>query len=109
MPNDDTETAKRKQLHSVLCDILGSDYVYFQPPETVKMHYPCFVYERSGDNNILADNIPYLKYIEYEVEYVSQKPDSDIFTKIFSRFNWIRYARHYVADNLHHDVFYVNY
>jgi len=31
---------RRIQLHEILCDVLGTRNVYFQPPESVDMNYP---------------------------------------------------------------------
>ncbi len=39
-----------------LVSLLGSDNVYFQPPPTVKMQYPCIVYKRDYLNTEFADN-----------------------------------------------------
>ena len=49
---------KRTDLHEILKEILGSDNVYFQPPESYKMEYPCIVYERSALTTRFADNNP---------------------------------------------------
>ena len=39
---------RRLLFHEVLCEVLGSRNVYFQPPESVKMCYPAIVYARNG-------------------------------------------------------------
>ena len=39
-----TTTERRLELHEILCTILGSRNVYFQPPESIKMNYPAIVY-----------------------------------------------------------------
>lgn len=47
---------RRPELGRIFRDILGSDHVYFQPPETVKMKYPAIKYERSDMEIMHADN-----------------------------------------------------
>ena len=37
---------RRLQLHEELCSVLGSRNVYFQPPETIKLTYPCIIYSK---------------------------------------------------------------
>ena len=94
----------RANLHDLLVEILGSENVYFQPPESIKMRYPCIVYSLSDMEAENADNIKYLKIKKYMVTYVHVNPDSDIPDKLFELLHCV-YNRHYVSDNLNHDVF----
>ena len=32
-----TNLDRRMELHQILCNLLGTAYVYFQPPESIKM------------------------------------------------------------------------
>lgn len=96
--------ADRLDLHEILCDALGSRNVYFDPPESVKMQYDAIRYSRSNIENTYANNSAYLQRNRYEVIVIYRDPDSDIPGKI-SRLPLCRHDRHYVADNLHHDVF----
>ena len=98
----------RIELDSLLKNILGSDYVYFQPPSTVKMSYPAIVYSRAGINNTHADNKVYKQDLSYELTVIDKDPDSVIVTKI-SQLPKCRWNRHYKADNLNHDVFILYY
>lgn len=96
--------ASRLELHEVLCKILGSRNVYFQPPASVKMQYPAIVYERSDIENVFANNNPYLQSLVYEVTVIDKNPDSEIVTEI-SKLPMCRFDRHFAVDNLNHDVF----
>lgn len=40
--------ANRLNLHEEFATLLGSNNVYFQPPESVKLNYPCIKYSRVG-------------------------------------------------------------
>ena len=51
---------QRSDFQTVLESIPGVEKVYFQPPESVKLVYPCILYEYSRASHIYADNITYL-------------------------------------------------
>lgn len=97
----------RLELHEILCEALGSRNVYFQPPESIKMKYPAIVYSRSDILNDFADDIQYMTSKEYLITVIDKDPDSEIPDKI-SKLPLCRYDRHYIADNLNHDVFTIN-
>ena len=94
----------RLELHEELCELLGSRNVYFQPPESVTMKYPCIRYRRYAIDNVSADNIPYVQFYGYELTVIDKNPDSEI-VKAVSKLPSCRFNRHYYADNLNHDVF----
>ena len=94
----------RSNLHAELCAVLSSPHVYFQPPESIKMVYPCVVYERSGINTRFADDKPYAHKKKYTVTIIDKNPDSQIPDRM-AALPLCSFDRHFVADNLHHDVF----
>jgi len=96
--------AQRLQLHSLLKTILGSDNVYFQPPASLSMKYPCIMYRRDSDKTIFSDNLVHNRRIRYQVTYIDKNPDSAIPESI-AQLPLCRFDRFYVADNLNHDVF----
>lgn len=96
--------SKRLYLQSLLEKTLGSENVYFQPPESVKMQYPAIVYYRSGINNTPADDTVYRQTQSYTVTVIDRKSDSVVVDKV-SLLPKTRWDRHYVSSNLHHDVF----
>ena len=99
-----TVTEKRIELHNILCDILGSSNVYFQPPESIKMKYPAIVYGVNYVDNKHADNSVYKQEREYSVTVIDRDPDCEISVAI-SRLPRCRYERSYAADNLNHFVY----
>lgn len=99
---------KRLEFHEKLVEILGSRNVYFQPPESVKLNMPCIIYNRNDVDVKYADDQVYLKNISYQVIYVDKNPDSAIIDKLIE-FRYSRYLRHYISDNLNHDVFIIKY
>lgn len=96
--------ARRLELQAILTDILESNNVYFQPPPTVQMEYPCIVYHRDYVQTDYADDIPYKQRKRYLVTVIDRDPDSDIPDKI-GTLPLCVYDRFYTAENLNHDVY----
>lgn len=96
--------ASRLDLHEILCSILGSRNVYFQPPESIKLEYDCIIYSRKNIDNVFADNSVYRQHDSYEVIIIYEDPDSEIPRKL-SLLPMCSFDRHYTSDNLNHDVF----
>jgi hypothetical protein len=78
--------------------------VYFQPPETVKITYPCIIYERSDIRTDYADNNPYSLKKEYTITVIDKNPDS-LIPDMIALLPTASFDRHFTADNLNHDVF----
>ena len=95
---------RRIQLHQILVDLLGSTNVYFQPPSTVQMKFPCIIYSRDARDEKFADNILYLGKDRYLISVVDKNPDSDIPDKV-GALPLTSFSQHYVVDNLNHDVY----
>lgn len=98
-------TDRRPQLHQILEELLGSENVYFQPPESRRLTYPCVVYSRENGDIQFADNRAYTYEMRYQITYIDEDPDSDFHIRLISRFPKCTYDRHYTADNLNHEVF----
>lgn len=95
----------RQQLSEILNKIMGvSKRVYFQPPATIKMSYPCIIYKLDDIDTTFADNNPYSLMKKYVVMAVTTDPDSDLPMKI-AQLPMCTMNRIYAADNLYHYVF----
>lgn len=120
---------RRLLLHETLCNVLSSfgiwfwdpfnfeteslqdaidnearKHVYFDPPEGFRMAYPCIVYRRSKIDSQYANNQAYRTVKKYEVTVIDKDPDSMISDKI-AMLPQCCHDRNFVNDNLHHDVF----
>lgn len=95
---------RRIELQTLLEKILGSRNVYFQPPESIKLKYPCIIYEREDENVKFADDLNYSRTKLYTVTVIDKNPDSDIPDKI-SDLAYCIFQRHFTSDNLNHDVY----
>ena len=96
--------ARRLDLQVKLESILGSRNVYYQPPANVQMKYPAIVYNRDYDSTQHGDNLAYRRTKRWQVTFISQDPDSPTKDRI-EDLPMCRFARHFSADNLNHDVY----
>lgn len=94
----------RIDLQKILEDILGSKHVYFQPPETVKMEYPCIVYHLISGTTQFADNNPYHFHKRYQILVIDRNPDSKILDRI-ATLPMCVFDRFYTTHNLNHYAF----
>lgn len=94
----------RLELQSILTALLGSNHVYFQPPPTVQMTYPCIVYKRDFQATRFADDKPYKHNKRYLVTVIDRNPDSGI-PDLVAELPLCVFDRFYTADDLNHDVF----
>lgn len=95
--------ADRLELHSVLQELLGSSNVYYQPPESIKMQYDAIRYSKKTIDSKYANDRKYSLIDCYEIIVISRLPDNPAIKKLLS-LPYCSYDRHYIADNLHHDV-----
>jgi hypothetical protein len=94
--------APRLLLHQLLETLV--DHVYFQPPATISIQYPCIIYRRDFADSKYADNLPY-KYLQrYQVMVIDTDPDSVIVPKVANLPTSV-FNRYYATEGLNHDVF----
>ena len=94
----------RLELQTLFEELLGSRNVYYQPPESIKMSYTAIKYSRSDVDVRHADDTAYSKMTKYEVIVIAKNPDDPVIEKILD-LPYCSYDRHYVSDNLYHEVF----
>lgn len=94
----------RLKLHEILVRELGYPNVYYQPPETMKMAYPCIVYQRAADSTSYADNRVYRRKRRYDLTIIDKNPDSEIPDRI-CELPMCKLDRCYTSDNLNHYAF----
>lgn len=95
--------ARDQNLHSKFEELLGSKNVYYQPPPSVMMSYPCIRYMKKRPSVKHADDKKYLKRNCYEVTVISRLPDDPVIDKLMD-LPYCTFDRHYESDNLNHDV-----
>lgn len=95
----------RLELDDELRLLLGNSHTYFDPPESIKMKYPCFVYSMDDMDQKWANNHHYLDKNRYSITYITKDVESDIAKRFFEAFPASSFERKYSADNLWHYVF----
>lgn len=95
--------ASREELHTKLKELLGSDHVYYQAPEDLKMEYPCIRYSKTNIMSIHADNMKYSNHRCYEIIVIDKRPDNVVIDKILE-LPYSLHNRHYVSNELNHDI-----
>lgn len=99
---------RRLKLHQILVDILGSNHVYFQPPASVKLVYPCIIYQYETGDTQFADDQAYIFVRKYQIQVIDPNPDTEIPDKIAQLPRCLN-DRNYTADNLNHYTFNIYY
>lgn len=94
----------RLNLQTTLVSLPGIAKVYFQPPETVKLDYPCIIYSLADIEAEYADDIKYHKERKYSLILIDRNPDTPLVESI-SELPYCSFDRYYTADNLNHWVF----
>lgn len=95
--------ASRFELQLLLEDLLGSENVYYQPPESLKMNYPAIVYSKSNIRSRFANDAGYSHLKSYSITVIDKMPDNSVIDKLM-RLPYCSYDRQYKSDNLNHDV-----
>lgn len=99
---------RRLELHQILTDVLGSKNVYFQPPASMHLKYPCIIYQYETGDTQFADDLPYIFVRKYQIQVIDPNPDTEIPDKI-TRLPRCLNDRNYTADNLNHYTFNIYY
>lgn len=96
----------RSDLHTLLLEICEN--VYFQPPPSIKLAYPCIRYNRDYAFTDFANNNPYSYTKRYLVTVIDRDPDSEL-PALVKELPGCVFDRFYAADNLNHDVFRISF
>jgi hypothetical protein len=95
---------QRLKLSAKLHEALGSDNVYFEPPESKKLDYPCIIYQRAKIDKTEADNTAYLLFQRFTVTHITKRVDSPVVDELLKIKN-CEHDRDFKVDDLYHYVF----
>lgn len=100
---------KRTDLHDVFIGVLGTtdqspSRVYFQPPATIELVYPCIIYKQDGRKNFFSNGKTYVKMNRYTVTVVDEDPDSEIRDKVLD-LPFCSQNTSFAVDGLNHSVY----
>lgn len=99
---------RRPELHNLLCELLGSRHVYYQPPTGTKLQYPCIVYNLDAADDMHANDHIYLRLYRYSLTYITKDPDDPMRDKI-DDLQYCSFNRFFVSDNLNHYTYTIYY
>ena len=108
-PTKDRQIKFDGLLREVLQETVGVVNIYYEPPNGFQIKYPCIIYEKDTSDHKYADNYVYRFVQAYQVKYISKKPDNEVVAALQRKFQNCKYGRHFVMDNLHHDVVIIYY
>lgn len=95
--------SNRLELSAILRELLGSDNVYYNPPESKKMEYDAIRYSKKDIESRYANDAAYSLLHCYEITVISRKADPEVVDKLL-RLPYCSFDRYYPANNLHHSV-----
>lgn len=96
--------ASRLELQKIFDEIPNIKKVYFQPPLSVKLEYPCIVYKLDNIDSKYANNSMYFNMKRYQITIIDKNPDSNIPDNIM-KLQMCNFDRAFSSDNLNHWVF----
>lgn len=94
----------RTDFQTLLESTLGHRRVYFQAPEATRLQPPYVVYDRESVDSDHADDIRYRSKIRYNVQLISNKADDPAWEQLHN-LPYSSFDRHYISEQLHHDIF----
>lgn len=99
----------RIELHNKFLEKLDISNRYFQPPESIKLKYPCILYDLYRVNQRFADDSNYRIMPCYSVTIIDKSTDIDWIKKMLESFKYCSLERVYNSDNLVHYSFVLYY
>lgn len=94
----------RLELHTLLKGIPSVKDAYYQPPENLKLEFPCILYRKDSENTRYANNDKYLNKNRYLITIIDRSPESSI-PEGLKIFPYCSFNRQYTKDNLNHYVY----
>lgn len=99
---------KRLKLHQKLSGIASSVSdnckVYFQPPEKLKLEYPCIIYKLERVNTTHASNSNYKRNYQFQVMFISRKARLDV-VELIEDLEWCTLSNVNTSDGLYQYTF----
>ena len=94
----------RVELDTILRTTLGTTNVYFDPPESFKLKYPCIVYSLGGHTERKAENQTDIGLKRYTLLYITKDAD-DPMVDTLEDLEYCHLNRPYASDGLFHYAF----
>lgn len=82
--------------------------VYYQPPASKTLQYPCIVYSREDVDSNYANDKVYFSRQNWQLKCISPDSEWDVPKKLLEDIEYISFDRTYPADDLYHTIFTLN-
>ena len=92
-----------ESLQKLLEKLFECRHVYFQPPENLTMEYPAIRYSINDIDSKYANNKMYVGMKCYDIVVIDKDEDNPVIEKLLE-LPYASFNRHYVSDNLNHDI-----
>ena len=98
---------KWERLRDELYSLDISNNVYYNPPTSIRMSYPCFRFAENNTYTIRADNVAYLNHRRWVITYITTDEEEveTVINRMLNHFMMCNNETVYKADNLIHIVF----
>ena len=96
------------KLRQIFAGIIESDNVYFNPQDSIRLKYPCIIFNEAPGSIVRADNELYKFVRKYEFKYITKDPDETMVDKLL-KLPMCSPGRIYASDNLYHYTFIIYY
>lgn len=96
---------EQKSKISQLLHTLPVKDVIFQPSESVKLKYPCVLYDFNGYKDFFGNDGRHIVRERYTVKHIYKDPTENLRTTIRGLFVYVDFDRTFINDNLYHDVY----
>lgn len=100
----------RLELQTLLEDMIAKyvtgskQHVWFQPPSSVYLAYPCIIYNLSGKDSLHADNQKYRTFNKYTVTVIGHDPEFSLLADL-EEMQYCSFDRQFSIDGLYHTTY----
>ena len=96
-----------EDVRDILYTINNTKNVYYDPPTSIQMKFPCFRFNMNNTDVKFADNFAYLRTKRWTVTYITRDvEDIDPVVKgMLDTFKYCSQETQFKSDNLQHVVF----
>ena len=96
---------KWEQIRDILYTI--TENVYYDPPTSIQMKFPCFRFTMNNTDSKYADNLSYLRTKRWAITFITRDVEEldDVINQMLIKFKYCTHETTFKADNLNHAVF----
>lgn len=106
MANEQTRL-KWEDIRDILYTIHDTKNVYYNPPSSIQMKFPCFRFEMNNTDIKYADNVSYMRTKRWTITYISRDVEDidPVIKEMLDAFKYCTQETQFKSDNLQHVVF----